>query len=204
MTNLRACRDQSGFTLAELLVALLMSVLVLAAGVSAFQFGLTATLATSDRAEAQQNARWAVERMIQEIRGAGFDPTRVPPAFNFDAIANQTATSLVLQNDFNGNGALDPPGACDPTATTERVQYRLLNGTLTRSTDPANPACEVAVVGGVQALAFTYFQEDGVTPAAAPADIRVVAVTITTVPSAADPRFPGQATMVDRVRLRNR
>ncbi len=199
-----AWRDQAGFTLAELLVAVLMSVIVLAAAVGAFHFGLQATLATTDRAEAQQNARWALERMIQEIRGAGYDPTAIPPGYNFEAVVNQTATSLTVQSDLNGNGVLDAPAGCDPAAVAERVRYRLVGDTLTRSTDPGNPACEVAVVGGVQALTFAYLAEDGVTPALSPDTIRTVAVSVRTVPSTPDPRFPGDAVMVDRVRLRNR
>ncbi len=204
MTGRAPWGDQAGFTLAELLVATLMSVIVLAAAVGAFHFGLHATLATADRAEAQQNARWALQRMIQEIRGAGYDPTAIPPGYNFDAVVNQTTNSLTVQSDLNGNGVLDTPAGCDPAAAAERVRYRLVGDTLTRSTDPGNPACEVAVVGGVQALTFAYLAEDGVTPAATPAAIRTIAVTVRTAPSSPDPRFPGDAIMADRVRLRNR
>jgi hypothetical protein len=141
--------------------------------------------------------------VIEQIRGAGYDPTASPPTYNFDAIANPTATSLALQSDFNGNGALDAPsGACDPTAVAEQVGYRLVGTELRRSTDPVANSCEAVVVSGVSNLSFTYLDADGNTAASASA-IRTVVVSLT-----ASSEGGGSATrataVTDRVRLRNR
>lgn len=194
-------RSAEGFTLVELLVALVVAVLVAAAASTAFQLGTRTLLAAAAQTEAQQNARWALERMISEIRGAGYDPTGRPPAYTFDPIVGATPTSLTIQSDFNGNGILDPPGACDPTAVTERVAYRLSGTQLLRATDPPANACESVVVSGVTALRFTYLDADG-NPAATPAAIRTVVVTVTV--RAEGAQGPGTVAMTDRVRLRNR
>lgn len=191
----------AGFTLVELLVGLAVAALVLAAATLGFQVGSQTLQGASRQAEAQQNARWTVERMITEIRGAGYDPTATPPTYNFDPIVNQTATSLTLQSDFNGTGVLDPPGVCDPTAVTERVGYRMVGSVLFRSTDPPANTCESAIAGGVSSLSFGYLDADG-NVATAPSTIRTVAVSVTMRSEGVG--APRLAVMSDRVRLRNR
>ena len=202
-------RSQEGFTTMELMVACAIAAIVLVASTLAFQTGQTTTLATLDQAEAQQKARWGLQRMVQEIRGAGVDPCRTPlcPTAppHFDAITpdpNQPLTALTIQNDFNGNGLLDPPvGDCDPTAVTERVRYRLTGNQLFRSTDPANAACDAPVVSGVTALSFTYLDEAGTPPANASAIRTVIVSVIMTSENGGSER---SIAMTDRVRIRNR
>ena len=199
-------RSQAGFTTIELLVAIAISAIVLGAAVLAFQSGQTTTLSAMDQAEAQQKARWGLERIVHEIRGAGLDPCQQPLCAtappHFDAITNQGPTMLTIQNDFNGNGLIDAPaGACDPTAVTERVQYRLANNQLFRSTDPANAACDVPVVSRVTALNFTYLDEAGnITPNASAIRTVVVAVTVESENGGSE----RSVMMTDRARIRNR
>jgi len=192
---------EAGFTLVELLVAMVMAAVVLAAASLAFQMAGATVRGGTDQAQAQQNARVAVERMIQEIRGAGYDPTGKAPAYNFTAIANQAAQALMLQNDFNGNGVLDPAGLCDVTAVTEKVGYRLVGVDLRRSTDAPTNACEGTIVSGVTALNFTYLDAND-NPTAVAADIRTVVVSVTM----RSEMGPGgrSVTVGDRARLRNR
>ncbi|HXG03364.1 MAG TPA: prepilin-type N-terminal cleavage/methylation domain-containing protein [Candidatus Binatia bacterium] len=189
-----------GFTLAELLAAMAVGALVLVGAGFAFQVAGGTLASGSDQAEAQQNARWALERMIQEIRGAGLDPTGTPPAFNFDAVSMPTATSLVIQSDLDGNGRLDPPAACDPSGSGERVSYRLVGTELRRATDPPANACEAVVVGGVQQLTFTYFDMAGAATVS-PAAVRSVGVTVALRPETGTRPV---IVLTDRVRLRNR
>jgi len=61
-------RDERGFTLAELLVALTMLALVLTAVVMIENGTLQAYVVGSNKTEVQQNARVALERMAREIR----------------------------------------------------------------------------------------------------------------------------------------
>lgn len=194
---------EAGFTLAELLAAMTVGVLVLIAAGFAFQVAGGTLSRGSDQTEAQQNARWALERMTQEIRGAGYNPTAV----NFAAISVPTQTSLILQSDFNGNGVLDAPGGCDPTGPSERVSYRLVGTELRRATDPPANACEAVVVGGVRQLALSYLDMSGnplpfPIPPAAEAAVRSVVVTLTLQPETGGTQ--PVVTLTDRVRLRNR
>lgn len=194
---------EAGLTLAELLVALAVTTIVLAGAGTAFQIGSSALTAGSDQAEAQQNARWVLERMVEEIRGAGYDPIGKPgstPPYNFPAVANQTATQLTLQSDFNADGVA-AAGPCDAANTTEVVRWRLLGTELRRSTNPANAACDDVVVSGVQTLAFTYRDAAG-NVTADPWQVTTIEVALTTTSEGSVK--PRSAVMTDRVRLRNR
>ena len=201
-----ALRSQKGLTAIELLIACAVAAIVLAAATLAFQAGQTTALTTLDQAEAQQKARWGLQRMIQEIRGAGVDPCQTPRCAtappHFDAITNQGLTTLTIQNDFNGNGLIDAPaGPCDPTAVTERVRYQLNGNQLFRSTDPANVACDAPAVSGVTALSFGYLDEAG-NPTANASAIRTVIVSVTV--ASENGGSERSIAMADRVRIRNR
>jgi type IV pilus assembly protein PilW len=194
----------AGFTLVEMLIALAMGSLILAGAGVAFQLGAQTLRGGADQADAQQNARWALERMVQEIRGAGYDPTSSPPTYTFDAVTFNVATAatnLTLQNDFNGNGALDAAGACDASAIKERVAYYLAGTDLRRSTDAPANTCEATIVGGVTNLAFGYLDADG-NATTTPSLVRTVTVAVTVVSQTGG---AGRRVAVqDRVRLRNR
>jgi prepilin-type N-terminal cleavage/methylation domain-containing protein len=194
-------RRPAGFTLVEMLVAAAVSAFVLAGAGVAFQVGTRTLRGGADQADAQQNARWALERLVQEIRGAGLDPRATPPAYNFDAVTSPTATGFVLQSDHDGDGVLDPPGACDVTATTERVSYRLVDTRLRRSTDPPNYTCEGSIIHGVNNLQFTYLDADGVATAT-PSAIRTIVITLTI--ESLSGGYGRRVSLTDRVRLRNR
>jgi hypothetical protein len=155
------------------------------------------------RAESQSNARIAVQRMIPDIKNAGYNPTGA----TFAAITNQSATGLELQSDLNGDGVITPAaaGGCDASAASEVVRYRIVGNELRRSVSPAIGACEAVVVGGVQALAFSYLDVAGAATAAG-ANIRTVVVSVTVLPETAgnNPNQPTAVTVTDRIRLRNR
>lgn len=191
----------AGFTLIELLVALATAALVLAGAGIAFRVGAQTLRGGADQADAQQNARWALERIVQEIRGAGYDPTAIAPTYHFDPVTSQSATGLTLQNDLNGNGVLDNPGACDVNAIPEKVAYRLVGTQLRRTTNPPTNSCEATIIDGVSSLGFTYLDADGVATAT-PSAIRTIVVTMTI---ASQTGGSGRTISVtDRVRLRNR
>ena len=141
----RAGRDQAGFSLAELLVVVAILGLVmggaftlLAASQQSYAFGAA-------RVEAQQAARVGLERMVRELREAGYDPTGA----GFAAIEAAEPTRVVFQRDLNGNGVIDP--------TRERVSF-LLRGTVLRR-DAGGGA--QPLVEGVRRLTFTYYDRDG-------------------------------------------
>jgi type IV pilus assembly protein PilW len=206
MKTLRALvRNQRGFTLVEMLVATAIMGFVLSAALLAVQAGTQASDVTTGRAEAQSSIRFAMDRMIADIRVAGNDPT----IFNFDPVESiASATQVILNSDVNGNGALDAPsGTCDASAPAERVRYRRSGTTLYRAvmTNATTVACETTLIGGVQSLTFTYKGADGLAAANA-ASVRAIEVALTIQPESMGSYKVGTmaAAMTDRARLRNR
>jgi Tfp pilus assembly protein PilW len=194
---------EAGFTLAELLVGFAVLTLVLAGATTAFQAGTTVLEFGVDQAAAQQAGRVALQQLTREIRWAGYGhPNAVTGNYDFTAIAaGQTATSLILQNDFDGSGAINALAGCNPTAVTEKVRYQLNGTNLMRSDNPDDAACDVVVAGGITNLAFGYFDGSGAATAD-PASIRSVVVTMNvTSQNGASERT---VVMRDEIRIRNR
>ena len=148
-------RDERGFTLAELLVAVALLALVLAAVTTIHQGVLQAYVTGSNRTEVQQNARVALERLARELRQT--------PA----ALTSATATSLTL---------VDQDTAL---AVTYALTGNAPNATLTRTTG----GVDSVVIGKVQALTFAYRDVNnnvlGV-PVGAPANVFGIDITIQT------------------------
>jgi len=203
--------NERGFTLAEMLVVCAIVGLVMAgllglvmSGQQAYWFGTT-------QVDAQQTVRVAIERMVKEIREAGYYP-RVPnagptcaaaPCYDFDAIGSgPTSSALTLQYDWDGDGNSAASGTVtDPLQATprgERVTYSFSSGVLTRR-EMGVDGSPVPIASGISGLSFSFFAEDG-TATTTPANIRTVAVTVT----AQTANQGAYVTMSDRVRLRNR
>jgi len=199
-----ACADQRGFTLAELLVAIAVVGLIMTGLLTFMMTGNQTYLTGSNQIEAQQAARVALERMAREIRGAGYNPKGAvcePPLTNCPIVGDPvpgtlTATTLVVQNDTNANGTF---------AATERILYTL-NGNNLQRRDYAVDATPQTIVGGIQALTFTYLDENG-NLAKKPKDVRSVQISLTTQPENQPATWQTgrvSVTMSDQIRLRNR
>jgi prepilin-type N-terminal cleavage/methylation domain-containing protein len=202
--------NERGFTLAEMLVVCAIVGLVMAsllglvmAGQQAYWFGTT-------QVDAQQTVRVAIERMVKEVREAGYYPRNpdttscaAPPCYPFNAIGTgATSSTLTLQYDWSGDGTSAASGTVtDPilnAARGERVTYSFSSGTLTRQ-ETGVDGTPLTLATGISALAFSYFDEDGLATTT-PADIRTVAISVT----AQTASKGAYVTMTDRVRLRNR
>ena len=179
-----AWKGSSGFALSELLVALALVGLVLAAVAGVLQEGQQAFLSGTAQVEAQQKARVAVERLARELRGAGLDPTGA----GFLAIANPRPTGFTIQNDLNGDGVI----AGNPESVTYSLTGRILRRNAGGGAQP--------LIEGVESLALTYLDAEGI-PARTPGEIRSVLITITIRP---DGRGTRGVSMTTQVRLRNR
>jgi prepilin-type N-terminal cleavage/methylation domain-containing protein len=208
-----------GFTLAELLVSVAIVGLVLAGVLGLWTTGSTTYLVGANRVEAQSSARAALALMARDIRGAGLDPRNVaatscsstsfiacaivgPPAtFPPTTATLPTATTFTIQNDSDGDGAI---------ASGERISYAL-NGTVLERRDFAVDAAPQEIVGGLQALTFTYFDAAGtqittLNATTVPA-IRSIGIDITARPErqpAISQAGRAQVRMTERVRIRNR
>jgi type II secretory pathway pseudopilin PulG len=207
-----AFRDEGGFTLAEMLVVCALLGTVMAGVLSLLMIGQQSATATANKVDAQSNARMGIDRLIEEVREAGYLPagptcpgapaTPCPPYnYAFSAISAQTATALTIQNDWNADGAIQAAAVTDPITGSlrgEQVVYSFAAGQLRRQEIGIDGAT-VVVAAGIISLAYTYLDQNNTVTATA-ADIRTVTITLTTQQSAGQP----QVTMVHRVRLRNR
>ena len=97
-------RDEGGFTLAEMLVVCALLGTVMAGVLSLLMVGQQSATATANKVDAQSNARMGIDRLIEEVREAGYLPagptcpgapaTPCPPYnYAFPAISAQTATA---------------------------------------------------------------------------------------------------------------
>jgi type II secretory pathway component PulJ len=170
-------------TLAELLVALLVVGLLLTGVVGLLETGERVYAFSSGRLESQQNARVGLDRMVREIRQAGFGST------SFSAVSVAEPARIVVHFDLNGDGVI--------AGNPETVTWRLGGGVLRRDAGGgAQP-----VIDGVRELELTYFDATGA-PTAHPDAVRSVAIRLTTEPD--NPARPARTTFSTRVRLRNR
>lgn len=152
-----------GFTLTEVLIAMLLMLVVTAAMFSAYRFQMFALKGQDVQLEMQEAARGIVDVMTREIRLAGYDPTC---AKTFAGIADARPQLLQLKFDSNEDGAI---GAGESVtyaydATAGEIQ-RNVNGTSS------------SLVSGMplNALAFIYYDASGtvLTPSGTPAALTV-------------------------------
>jgi type IV pilus assembly protein PilW len=140
-------RADGGYSLVDMLVALAVGGGLLAATVTLLHLGLRAWVWGAARVEAQQSARYALERMASEVREAGYDPTVAGIA----AVVAAEPARVAIQRDANGNGVIDP--------TRERVTYVLRAGESILRRDAGGGA--QPVINGVRALRLGYLDRDG-------------------------------------------
>ena len=137
-----------GYSLVDMLVALAVGGGMLAASATLLHLGLHAWVWGAARVEAQQAARYALERMASELREAGYDPT----AAGIAPVVLAGPARVEFQRDLNGNGIIDP--------TRERVTYLLRAGESILRRDAGAGA--QPVINGVRAFHLIYLDREGV------------------------------------------
>jgi type IV pilus assembly protein PilW len=202
-------KNQKGFTLTELLVAMGLSLLVLGAAYSVFRVQTHTIKAQEFKMEAQEDARAALDMMVREIRNLGFFPTLTActtvPANNNGIIA-ATANNFQFVYDANNDGSCAGTMALGAGAD-ENVTYTLppplTTGDITRTVNGG--VAQPLTAGNVTAASFTYFDGAGA-PTLDPASIRRVSITLTVQSRSTDVQFGGliPITMDSNVDLRNR
>lgn len=177
---------RAGFTLVELLVAMVLTGFV---GVMASRLFVVQHQAFVRQGEGilrTQNARAAFDLMTREMRNAGYDPRGTAAT----GITVWEPTSIGWTADLDADG--------DADADDESVGYRLAeDGTLMRGEGPV----EVPVAEHVTELAFGYFSDAaGTAPAVSAGEIEAVVVRLTY----DTPRGAAASILETRVTLRNR
>lgn len=217
----RLCREEGGFTLPEVLVAMVMMVTVLFALYSIFDMSIRVFSFGNNKVEAVENARIGLAKMEQEIRAAyPVDQTNSKDYLFFSATSASAANSspatappqvmpgdkqITFGNDLDGNGKVQCPntlGEC------EYITYKLnassstllRNNTAIGSGSSSGGTPVVEFVDGAAGLDFSYLKSGG-SPATTESEIERVRITLRIrVPGVQD----GTQTLTTDVALRNR
>jgi type II secretory pathway component PulJ len=186
----RAARSQAhAVSLAEFLTSLAILGLVLSSVYTLLHHGQQTYAVSAAHAEAQQNARVALDRLVREIRQAGRGGDS---AADFPAISVAERSRVVLHVDLDGDGVLG--------ARRETISWRLGGGVLRRDAGGGGQP----IIEGVRDFSLTYRDERGV-PTTVPAEVRSVRVSLTAgAVSAAGASRLLATTVTTEVRLRNR
>jgi prepilin-type N-terminal cleavage/methylation domain-containing protein len=163
----RFLKDERGFTLPEMLVTTLITVFVLLGLAGIFDMSLKVFSYGTNKVEAIESARVAMEKMEREIRQASAynkDDATNPDTHLFD---RWTSSEIRFGNDRDGNGVIACPNS---TGRCEKIGYRrfpdLVSGTTlgrdNTSTGATNSVANLRPVAqNVQSLAFSYYDATG-------------------------------------------
>lgn len=163
-------KNMNGFTLIELMVAMVVGSIVMAGIISTHQNQLQSHLTQQSVVDMHQNARAAMHVMKNEIQMAGYDVTKTADA----TVLTATATDFRFQIDANQDGDCDD--------ANEDIRYALTGGNLGRETGGGGGLQPVAE--NIDALNFIYYDDTMTAFVPTPgnetelASVRLVQVTI--------------------------
>lgn len=168
---MKIMNTQKGFTLVEIMVALVMSGIVLVAVYSTYTVQNIAATRQQQMADLQAEVRFAIYNMVQEIRMAGYDPTESASS----AITAADDKSISFSMDLNRDG--------DTADTNETITYNYdsTNKKITRSTSggTAQPfAQNIAAFELLYTLAGSPQTQELKPATTALGDIRAITVSI--------------------------
>lgn len=139
--------ENRGFTIVELLVAMTLTLVVMAGIYGAYHSQQKTAVAQEQVADMQQNLRAAMYYMSRELRMAGCDPSGTADA----GITAAGPSSISLTEDIRGDTrGSDPDG--DVSDPNEAVTYNLSGGDLQRNGN--------TIANDIDALNFVYLDED--------------------------------------------
>ena len=157
-----------GFSLVEMLIAMAVGMAVLGAMYGVFNIQ-SKTLGNQEEIVAmQQSVRAGMDMMAREIGMAGYNPAGA----TFAGVTYDT-TQLRIMADLNGDG--------DTEDEHENIAYKYYNSSeypyqIKRKTGGGDFQ---PFVENVQSFTFVYLKSDGITTAAASAEVRQIRITIT-------------------------
>ena len=154
----KALRDQSGFTLVELMVAMSIFLLILVGVFQVFDPSSKAYSTTERKVDVQQGGRVAMDAMSRQIRMAGYFPENID-ANNLNDITSPsiqvaTESALAIAGDLDGTGATNVFTFCLSNAGLWRVKGPI--GVATSYTCPSGNNADL-LAENVTGLTFAYF-----------------------------------------------
>ena len=155
MSILHILSKKEGFTLSELLVAMVISGVVMAAMYSSYYSQQKSYVVQEQVAAMQQNLRAAMFYMEKEIRMAGCNSKRSADA----GITTANANSVAFTEDIRGAAEGSNPDG-DTNDPNESITYYLSGGNLLR--DDVNGVGNQTIAEDIDALNFVYL--DGASP----------------------------------------
>ncbi len=189
--------DKRGFTVAELLVAALFGMIVVATLYGFFREQMFNLLAQETKTATLEDARGALDLMVRELSNAGSFPLpanypTTRPANDDDVnnckrIVSASDTSIRIQADLNGDGD------CADDNEDITYTYNSTSGTIERNSSTSPVVSNVALASG--SGFFTYYVA-GSTTAVTPSSTNINAikrVKITFKVEVADPTPEGKA-----------
>jgi len=206
-------KNETGFSLVELLVSILMTSIVMLAIYGVYRVQTHSVKLQERNLEAQEYARAALDMMVREIRNAGYFPTGASCLSPANTTGIVTADSQSFQFVYDAN-ALN--GCADPN---ENITYAFAGcvigfGNITRKegSNTAETLTDCNVLTGTSNFSFSYYPINSTTAYSTPvssgnlANIQRVVISLTVQSKNTDTEFGGQinATVTSSVDLRNR
>ena len=184
-------RDQSGFTLPEVLVAMVMMLTVMFALYSIFDMSLRVFSFGNNKVEAVENARLGVSKMEREIRAAY--PENKASGSDTLLFSNTNSDTIIFRNDLDGDREAEP---------SEEIEYYVSadGEKLLRKEGSGNGSGEAAVEN-LDSMSFDYQDTQG--GPANPEDAEIVEINLTVKVDKGTPN-EGTQTISTDVSLRNR
>jgi type II secretory pathway pseudopilin PulG len=187
-------REEGGFTLPEVLVAMTMMILVLFALYSIFDMSIRVFSFGNDKVEAVENARLGLEKMEREIRAAypydkpaGQDHLLWSPGYPATG-AIPPSDRISFGNDLDGDRRIECPPPPAPSSACETITYDVYRPgggpteALGRTKSSGGARQSVVdhvedVDGDGEALTFEYLDRFG-NPATSEADVALVRIEL--------------------------
>lgn len=192
-------RSEQGFSLIEMLVAMAIGSIVMAAIVNMFVNQRKAYAIREQVTEMQENARTGIDYLVHDLTMAGYDPAGTAGA----GIVAASANAIQFSMDISKNGVIE---------ADENVTFLLYDDGDDGDLDLGRMSDGVTelIAENIQDLTFSYTLADGtITDAPAdPGQVRAVDVSLTARTKYADAKFPDNQgyrnqTLTASIQIRN-
>ncbi len=185
--NLKIIKNSKGFSLIELMIAMVIFVTIIAVLIASFTRQDQQNTSQNQVIEVQQNLRAGFHMLVSEIRMAGFDPDGIYGAgFSAAGTNSMTFTRIDISDgsDNDGDGSIDEAGELR-TVTINLFDSGIDSGATVDEIQIA--AAGQPIAENISALQFIYYDNLGVVipfagaviPAADIPTIRAVEITLT-------------------------